>query len=167
MPFPGATNEFPAEVQRKRVLLANFLLDFLDWVSFFEPSQQGLVHDRVHPEFLRNFRGETGLEPDDVENIADIHQPDEFVFGHDFPKAAITGGTGNRMFQPGLGMLFQLVERQCPYVGQVRGIARRLLVGLQVGRKGLEKLRASLCHSFNVRGVPVQEPNFRGVIQAV
>ncbi|OPZ61899.1 MAG: hypothetical protein BWY88_00051 [Synergistetes bacterium ADurb.Bin520] len=167
VPPTTAPHHLPLEVHRQGVGLRHFLLDLLPRVPLFQPGQDVRAHQGMDRELLPHPGGKGRFQPEKVEDVADVHEAQKLVLGHDFAKGPKAGSPRQAMIGPGRGVGRQGVQVEAPDVGLVRGILPGLVIALKVARQGLQELRFPLGFALHEGGVAVVISQLGGVVQTV
>ena len=154
------------KVERQGVLLFNDFQQFGCGPAFFQTGQLLFAHDRVAGQLFGHCRSKALLQPDEVKNVANIHKPDELVFGHDFAKFTVALRL-TQIVDPGGRGLLHLVEAHAAHIGLVGGVGSGLFPGLRVLGQFSQKFRIGLGTAFLGGGAAIVQGQFRREVQAV
>ena len=130
----AAARQLAFRVEGQGVLFFHHVQNVRLRASFFQPGQLFFPDYGVLGQLFRNGGGEAFFQPDEVKNVADVHEPEEFVFGHDFTERAETLRR-TQIVDPRRGSLFELVDAHGADIGFVGRVGLRFLIGLGVLRQ--------------------------------
>ena len=118
-------------------------------------------------EFVSNRCREACFEPNEIEDVADIHQTEEFILGHDFAILAKASGSAREVGVPRARVRLQLLDGDGADVRQIGSVAHRIRVGLdKLGKTG-EKGRVGFVMALQIWGCTIMEAKFRRMIETV
>ena len=141
------------------------LFDLGTIVPGLEAGEDGLGDQFVLGEFFADGSGKVLFEPDQVEDVADVEQAEELVFGHDLAVFAETGRFEIVVLVHGRGLRIKILERQRSDVRHIGSISLRLFVGLKMLGKSLEIL--FFAFTGRIGRVAVVEPQLGNMLKAV
>ena len=161
----GAADYLAFEVERERAFVGGLVLDLGELVSGLEAGEDVVAHERVLGDLLFDGRGEALLKPDEVEYVADVHEGEGLVLGHDFAVLAVALRFGLEVLVPGLLALLEVFYLHSADVGEVRGVARGFVVVLFKLGEFFEEFRIGVRLSLHERSVAVPECELRRVVE--
>ena len=131
-----------------RVLFFDRPLDIRCVVPFLDEVQDGLLHQRMLLQLRQGLRHEFLVQTDEIEDVACLHQQDEFVFGHDLTEFSETFGFFDLLIRPGFGNGSQFFDRKIADICLVWRVRHAVRIGPHMGRKFLQIIRSGIDDLF-------------------
>ena len=162
----AAARQLAFRVEGQGVLFFHHVQNVRLRASFFQPGHLFFPDYGVLGQLFRNGGGEAFFQPDEVKNVADVHEPEEFVFGHDFTERAETLRR-TQIVDPRRGSLFELVDAHGADIGFVGRVGLRFLIGLGVLRQCAQEFGIRFALALLSGRAAVVQGQFGGEVQAV
>ena len=162
-----AAHQLVVMIQALGVLLVDQVLDLSGVHAVVQAGGHGLVEQGVLHDGGLVLGHEGGLQLHDVEAVADLHQEQELLLGHDLAVLAVTVGGGALQVHPSGALLRQLGGGVVADVGLVGPVSQHVLVAAQVLGQLLQVLAVGIDHALSGLGGAVVDDHVGGMNQNI
>ena len=153
-------------IERQGMVLFHHIRDLRGRMALFQPSQLFRPQHGIPGKTLGDPGGKAFFQPDEVEDVTDVHEPEQLVLGHDLAELSEAGRLAG-MFRPGTGRCLQLIDAHGADIGLVGRVGLRLFIGLGLRLQRLQKARITPGAAFLDRRPAIVQRQLGSKIQAV